>query len=135
MTARIERIRPHWHWIRPQIELLIAESPAMRGLLPEDVFHACEAGEAFCVVADEGFAVVMVDHDRTTDEKSLYIWMAGSKELGGNNVFKYMPFFRNLAKELGCVYLSTKTAFPEVGEHLTQNGWTETVREYTTAVT
>lgn len=135
MTARIERIRPHWHWIRPHIEEMIDTSPAMRGLLPEDVFHACEAGEAFCVVAEEGFVIVMVETDSTTDEKNLYLWIAGAKHLGQDCVSKYMPFFRSLAKELDCAYISTKTAFPEVGEHLAQNGWEKTVTEYTAAVT
>lgn len=134
MTARIERIRPHWHWIRPQLEFVIAESPAMRGLLPEDVFHACEAGQAFCVVADEGFVVATVERDDTTEEKNLYLWIAVANEIGKDCVTKYMPFFQQLAKELDCAYISTKTAFPEVGEHLTRCGWEKTVTEYTAPV-
>ena len=125
----IERIRSHWHRLMPYIESLIAETQH-DDLMPEDIFHWCESGKATLVMAPEGFVIISVETDAVTDAKELLIWFAHAYKLGDDCVTRYLPYFKDLAKELGCRYISTKTAFDPVGKHLVDRGWERGQTEY-----
>lgn len=132
MSVRIDRIRPHWDWVRPALASLIESTN--EEIIPEDVFASCERGESIFIVSDEGFVVACEQQCQYTGNKTLLIWFAYAKELGHDCVGAYMPFFLELAKELGCKYILTKTSFEPVCDHLERHGWKRGLVEYTVEV-
>lgn len=129
----IERIRDHWDVVRPFLLSLIEETG--QDLLAEDIFHWCEAGKAHFVLAPEGFVITSVETDAVTGERELLIWFARAFTIGHDCVEKYGAFFQDLAKQLGCRYILTKTAFNPVGDHLVGRGWERGQTEYRLRVT
>ena len=132
MTPSIVRIRDHWPWVYPALQELIDSTGA--GIMPEDVFHWCESGKAVFVLAHEGFVVAAAEVDPVTGAKELLIWFAHANQIGTDCVAQYMPYFMDLAKELGCRYITTKTVFEPVGHHLEERGWKRGPTEYKLAV-
>lgn len=129
----IERIRPYWRgYVLPALEELIHATDS--DIIPEDVFHWCESGQAFFVLAPEGFVIAAVDQDPVTGHKDLLIWFAHASKLGQDCVAQHLQYFLDLAKELDCRYISTKTALEPVGVHLEGRGWKRAETEYRLAV-
>ena len=118
----IEDIRAHWHWIRPEIEYILASSPQFT-YLPEDVYSACKANIAQCFVHEGGFVITQIDIDRFTGEKSLILWAAGARKRGNDYSGMFTEFFKQVAQANDCVKVQTSTAVPEVGDHLRGIGW------------
>lgn len=129
----IKRIRDYWSTVKPALEDII-QAARIDELLPEDVYAACESGRAFYVHAPEGFVITMVDEDPVTNARELFIWFAWAHEFGGDCVARYSEYFIELAKQLECRYISTKTVFAPVGAHLAERGWKTGPTEYKLAV-
>ena len=115
-------IRPEWGWVRPIIERILERSPQFT-YLPEDVYTACKSGNAQFWVNDDGFVISAIEVDRFTGEKSFFIWLAGAKEIGGDQALAFDEFFCQVALQSGCTRMETRTSVPEVGDHLSNAGW------------
>lgn len=97
----IADIRHEWHWIKPLLDNMLTLNSYLTWI-PEDVYHECRSGNAVLWVAETGFVITTLHTDEYSNEKSLVVWIAAAKELGGKNVVSYLPFFEDVAKGCDC---------------------------------
>tara|TARA_A100001391_G_scaffold197881_2_gene178827 strand:- start:2175 stop:2579 length:405 start_codon:yes stop_codon:yes gene_type:complete len=123
----IADVKHCWHWVGPMVFDLLKETGQKTETA--EVYHLLRSGEAMLVVAPEGFVILTI---QTEDDESrgLLIWMAKAYKQGDDCVGKYIDFFKDLAHKQECVRLVTRTAIPEVGEHLSEHGWKTMETEY-----
>lgn len=116
-------VRAAWDRIRPGLEYIKKNlRPRWR---PEDIYHACRAGEAHLYVGPEGFLVLREQVCPYTLEKELLVWVACGE--GGGLAGKYMGWLEDLARRIGATSLVCQS--PRKGlERLT--GWTEEHKVY-----
>ncbi len=125
----ITNIRDEWDWIRPALVELKEQIPSLTWR-PEDVYAECLYGKAVLHVSPEGFVITKVITDQYTKDRTLLFWIAWARELGGNCVIKYLPFFENVAQQLECNFLETWTPVDELESYFLQEGWSLDTRIY-----
>ena len=118
----IADIRDEWDWVCPALRKLKKQIPSLTWR-PEDVYAECLYGNALLYVAPDGFVITNVITDQYTKERTLHFWIACAQELGGNCVIKYLPFFKNVAKQLECKFFETWTSVDELESYFINEGW------------
>ena len=132
IDIKIGNIQKEWHWIKPEIEQLLADNPQLTYKV-EDVYAKCLYKDASLILVDKGFIVVIITEDETQTKKSLFVWIAktlnkptGFIEL--KNIWKTLEI---LGKESGCSTIETSTPIKRVGRYLEKTGWTLKTIDYT----
>ena len=97
-------IKHHWDWVRPLLERL-HERDCLRGApdwFVEDVYADCVHGKAFFYLAAGGFVVFREGKNKTTDKKSLVVWMACANDPSKtDNIAENAASIRDLARSIG----------------------------------
>lgn len=108
-----KNIRELWDKIKPCLEELKVEWPALSTWHVEDVYAAVIAEQAILYANEDGFAVCTLDTDQYNGKTDLFIWIAYSYEdKRGGILKKYLPSFIEVAKHLGCSGVTTISANP-----------------------
>jgi hypothetical protein len=116
-------IKEHWSWVRPALEEIIEDNLFME-VIPEDVYAACKAEDAHLWVTDDGFVVTTVSTDMFSGARSLFLWFAWAKKLGGSEAVSHTGFFEQVARDIKAAFLETRTAHQPVVEYLVgKAGW------------
>ncbi|WP_291812675.1 hypothetical protein [Limnobacter sp.] len=126
-------IRTEWDWVGPALHELKEQIPSLTWR-PEDVYAECLYGDALLHVALEGFVITNVITDQYTKDRTLHFWICWARELGGNCVIKYLPFFRNVAQQLECKFFEVWTPVEELEPYLKEEGWSLDTRIFTRRV-
>ena len=106
-------IRDVWDQIRPGLEEIKTEWPALSTWLVEDVYAAVIAERAVLYTTEDGFAVCTLDTDKYSGETDLFIWIAYSyDDKRGGILRKYLPSFIEVARHLGCRGVTTRSNHP-----------------------
>lgn len=117
-------IRQCWDDIRPGLEYIKERTAAP--WRPEDVYHACLAGDATLYTGPEGFMVLYEAVCKFTLDKSLHVWIAYGEN--GNLYDKYMPWLEDLAKAVGAKSITCDSPRRGMGKLL--HGWHEEYTRY-----
>jgi hypothetical protein len=118
-------IRLEWDWVKPAIESILQEQPLLT-YRPEDVYANCVNGSAILMVVEKTrFVVAETIIDPFTHKKTLNIWVAwvAPEHRTGGNTETYLPFFENMALDLGCTYLECSTNKESLGRLYSSIGW------------
>ena len=130
----IADIRREWDWVRPGVEEIIAAQPQLT-YRPEDVYAACVNQEATLFVRKgapgNDFAVTIVEFDKYSGEKGLFMWLAYLKQRGKKQASKLMEFFEQVGRDCGCSYVELKTPLEPLGTYYLKNGWELDTKVYT----
>jgi len=111
-------IRKHWDEIKPGLEEIKAEYPALSTWRVEDIYAAVLAEQAVLYIVEEGFAICTMDVDEYSGETDLYIWIAYTWTKNGSMIKKYLPSFIAVAKHLGCKGVTTASNHPALAKIL-----------------
>jgi len=127
-------IREEWGWVKRGIEEILQEQPKLT-YRAEDVYAACLNGDAYLWVFPEGFLISTAEKDEYSGEHIFFFWLAWVKKRGGKTVFtKYVPFFLNIAKEMGFKRIETRTPVLELERSFLADGWERQSAIYTREV-
>lgn len=108
VQPQLANIREEWHWVRPGIEELLHANPDVN-TLPEDVYHACKAGNAHLWVAPEYFVITTFETDTDNGDRVFLLWFAWSRERGGKHSMTANSFFEEVARSQGCAGIEIQT--------------------------
>jgi hypothetical protein len=111
-TLETSNIREVWDRIKPGLEEIKAQWPALSTWRVEDVYAAVIMEQAVLYATDDGFAVCTLDIDQYSGEKDLCIWIAYAYNKGQGTLNKYLPSFIEVARDLGCRGVSTLSNHP-----------------------
>ena len=95
-------VKEYWDHIRALLEKVIEK--ANPDWIPEDVYMACMLGQARVYLAPDGLIVFKLLTDNLTNENTLFVWAAYSKE--GNALIKYYQDVDTIAEEFGASKIS-----------------------------
>jgi hypothetical protein len=95
-------VKEYWDHIRYALECVIEKTNA--DWIPEDVYAACMMGQARVYLAPDGVIVFKLLTDNITNQNSLFVWAAYSKD--GNALIKYHQDVDAIAKEFGASKIS-----------------------------
>ena len=115
-------IKEYWDHIRHALECVIEKTNP--DWIPEDVYMACLLGQARVYLAPDGVIVFKLLTDSVTNETSLFVWAAYSKE--GDALIKYYQDVDTIAEEFGASKISFASS--RKGWHKAINkipGWRE----------
>jgi hypothetical protein len=115
-------IRKEWDWVQVGLREINSVVPHLDHR-PEDVYVACVNGDAHLWTTHEGFVITTSEVDTMTGQKAFFIWLAWAKQRGYNLIDKHQPFFADIAKQAGFDKMTTKSAVPQLREHMEANGW------------
>ena len=115
---RLANIRQEWHWVKPGLEEILANSPDINEI-PEDVYASCISGQAHLWVTPDYFVVTRFLFDE--EQKGLLIWKAWSKDRGNRYSIEGHKFFERLALSQQCEFMQTQTAHAPLVDHFLTN--------------
>ena len=115
-------IRDEWGWVGPALQELKTQIPSLTWR-PEDVYAECLYGNALLYVASEGFRYNKRYNGSVYEGPYAAFLDCWARELGGNCVIKYLPFFRNVAQQLECKVFEVWTPVEELEPYLKEEGW------------
>ena len=95
-------VKEYWDHIRSLLEKVVEKADP--DWIPEDVYMACMLGEARVYLAPDGIIVFKLLTDKVTNETSLFVWAAYSKE--GDALIKYYQDVDAIAAEFGASKIS-----------------------------
>ena len=122
----VSNIRAEWDWVKQGLEEILHLDPNLTWR-PEDVYASVIAGESHLWVHPEFFVVSTIDTDLFTGDKTFLLWIAYARKRGGANAATYAKFFEDVASEVSCQFISTKSIQMPVVEYLVdQVGWEKT---------
>jgi hypothetical protein len=103
-------LREVWDEIKPGLKEIKKAWPALSTWRVEDVYAAVLQEQAVIYMTDDGFAICTIETDKYSLKSDLYIWIAYSPEdKRGGILSKYLPSFIEVARDLGCSGVSTRS--------------------------
>ena len=119
----ISNIRQEWDWVKPGLEEILHLDPNLTWR-PEDIYASVIAGESHLWVHPNFFVVSTVETDLFTGDKTFLLWIAWARQRGGANAVTYGNFYEDVARQLGCQFISTKSVQMPAVEYLNEKvGW------------
>ena len=80
--------------------------------IPEDVYSECVNERAFLFTSPTGFLVFTIEVDRYTKDKTLYMWLAYTYNIGGHQWIAHEQWIESVAKELDCKFIEAQSNVP-----------------------
>ncbi len=111
-----------FHWVLPAIGEILEQQPQLT-FTAGDVYAACESGGATLWTTKEGLVITTGETDTFSGDRTLLIWLAWAWKRGMNLVAQHQDFFIKQARDGGYKYLETRSAVPELKDHLVSEGW------------
>ena len=122
-------IRSTWNIIKPGLESILADNPSLT-FIPEDVYSDCVNEKAFLFTSPVGFLVLTVNTDRYTKDKTLYMWLAYTYDIGGHQWMAHEQWIESVARELNCRFIEAQSNVPGFESYAVTNGWDLDTRIY-----
>ena len=122
-------IRSTWNKVRPGIEKILEDNPQLT-FIPEDVYSDCVNENAFLFTSPAGFLIFTLQLDRYTKDKTLYMWIAYTYEIGGHQWIAHEKWIEKVAKSFNCKYIEAQSNVPGFESYATKNGWNLDTRIY-----
>ena len=122
-------IRSTWNKVRPGIEKILEDNPQLT-FIPEDVYSDCVNENAFLFTSPAGFLIFTLQLDRYTKDKTLYMWIAYTYEIGGHQWIAHEKWIEKVAKSFNCKYIEAQSNVPGFESYATKNGWNLGTRIY-----
>ena len=122
-------IRSTWNKVRPGIEKILEDNPQLT-FIPEDVYSDCVNENAFLFTSPAGFLIFTLQLDRYTKDKTLYMWIAYTYEIGGHQWIAHEIWIEKVAKSFNCKYIEAQSNVPGFESYATKNGWNLDTRIY-----
>jgi len=122
-------IRSTWNKVRPGIEKILEDNPQLT-FIPEDVYSDCVNENAFLFTSPAGFLIFTLQLDRYTKDKTLYMWIAYTYEIGGHQWIAHEKWIERVAKSFNCKYIEAQSNVPGFESYATKNGWNLDTRIY-----
>jgi len=97
-----DNLRESWDFIKNALECLVNKTSP--NWIPEDVYMAAMLGQARIYRSPDGVIVFKLLTDELTQEISLFVWAAYSKE--GDALVKYHQDVDTIAREFGASKIS-----------------------------
>ena len=97
-----DNLRESWDFIKNALECLVNKTSP--NWIPEDVYMAAMLGQARIYRSPDGVNVFKLLTDELTQEISLFVWAAYSKE--GDALIKYHQDVDTIAREFGASKIS-----------------------------
>ena len=97
-----DNLRESWDFIKNALECLVNKTSP--NWIPEDVYMAAMLGQARIYRSPDGVIVFKLLTDELTQEISLFVWAAYSKE--GDALIKYHQDVDTIAREFGASKIS-----------------------------
>jgi|TARA_R110002124_G_scaffold83462_1_gene218481 hypothetical protein len=110
------------HWVLPAVQEILDDNPQFT-YSTSDVYAACESGAATLWATADGFVVTTGETDTFTGDRTLLIWVAWAYKRGMDLVTRHQDFFIQKARDGGYKNLETRSAVPELKDHLVSQGW------------
>lgn len=118
LTLEPQDIRKEWDRIKDGLVEIKAEYPELSTWRVEDVYASVIAERSVLYIVEDGFAICSLDVDEYSGKTDFYIWIAYSFKPKGNMIKKYLPSFIEVAKNLGCVAVTTVSNHPALAKIL-----------------
>jgi len=119
----VANIRQEWDWVKPGIEEILHLDPNLT-FRPEDVYASVLSGESVLYVHDNFFNVVTIEVDGFTGQRTFLLWLSWAKERGGANAVTYAKFYEDVARQMNCQRIETRSAqMPAVEYAVAKVGW------------
>ena len=122
-------IRSTWNTVKPGIKQILRDNPSLT-FIPEDVYSECVNERAFLFTSPKGFLVLTIEVDRYTKDKTLYMWLAYTYDIGGHQWIAHEQWMESVAKELDCKFIEAQSNVPGFESYAVANGWTLDTRVY-----
>jgi len=122
-------IRSTWNIVKPGIKQILKNNPNLT-FIPEDVYSECVNERAFLFTSKKGFLVVTIEIDRYTKDKTLYMWLAYTYDIGGHQWIAHEEWMESVAKELDCKFIEAQSNVPGFESYAVANGWSLDTRVY-----
>ena len=122
-------IRSTWNTVKPGIKQILRDNPSLT-FIPEDVYSECVNERAFLFTSPKGFLVLTIEVDRYTKDKTLYMWLAYTYNIGGHQWIAHEQWIESVAKELDCKFIEAQSNVPGFESYAVKNGWTLDTRIY-----
>jgi len=122
-------IRSTWNIVKPGIKQILKNNPNLT-FIPEDVYSECVNERAFLFTSEKGFLVLTIEIDRYTKDKTLYMWLAYTYDIGGHQWIAHEEWMESVAKELDCKFIEAQSNVPGFESYAVANGWSLDTRVY-----
>ena len=122
-------IRSTWNTVKPGIKQILKDNPSLT-FIPEDVYSECVNERAFLFTSPKGFLVLTIEVDRYTKDKTLYMWLAYTYDIGGHQWIAHEQWMESVAKELDCKFIEAQSNVPGFESYAVANGWSLDTRVY-----
>ena len=122
-------IRSTWNTVKPGIKQILRDNPSLT-FIPEDVYSECVNERAFLFTSPKGFLVLTIEVDRYTKDKTLYMWLAYTYDIGGHQWIAHEQWMESVAKELDCKFIEAQSNVPGFESYAVANGWSLDTRVY-----
>ena len=122
-------IRSTWNTVKPSIEQILKDNPSLT-FIPEDVYSECVNERAFLYTSSVGFLIFTLQLDRYTKDKTLYMWIAYTYEIGGHQWIAHEKWIEKVAKSFNCKYIEAQSNVPGFESYAIKNGWNLDTRIY-----
>ena len=116
-------IREEWHWVRDGVEEILRLDHNLT-FRAEDIYASCVSGESQLWVHPNFFNVATIEVDPFTGDRTFLLWLSWAKERGGANAVTFAKFYENVARQLNCQRIETRSAqMPAVQYAVDKVGW------------
>lgn len=115
-------IRTNSQWVLAGVQEILDENPQLT-YTTEDVYNACEKGQAVLWTTKDGFVVTTGETDPFTGSRTMLVWVAWAFKRGANLVMQHQEFFAEAAKEAGYTRLEVRSAIIELKDYILSLGW------------
>ena len=122
-------IRSTWNTVKPGVKQILRDNPSLT-FIPEDVYSECVNERAFLFTSPKGFLVLTIEVDRYTKDKTLYMWLAYTYDIGGHQWIAHEQWMESVAKELDCKFIEAQSNVPGFESYAVANGWSLDTRVY-----
>ena len=122
-------IRSTWNTVKPGIKQILRDNPSLT-FIPEDVYSECVNERVFLFTSPKGFLVLTIEVDRYTKDKTLYMWLAYTYDIGGHQWIAHEQWMESVAKELACKFIEAQSNVPGFESYAVANGWSLDTRVY-----
>ena len=122
-------IRSTWNTVKPGIKQILRDNPSLT-FIPEDVYSECVNERAFLFTSPKGFLVLTIEVDRYTKDKTLYMWLAYTYDIGGHQWIAHEQWMESVAKELDCKFIEAQSNVLGFESYAVANGWSLDTRVY-----
>ena len=119
----VSNIRQEWDWVKQGLEEILHLDPNLTWR-PEDIYASVIAGQSHLWVHPDFFNVSTIETDEFTGDKTFLLWISYARQRGGANAVTYAKFYEDVATQVGCQFISTKSVQMPAVKYATEKvGW------------